>query len=55
MIHSPDVASGFYRDSVSRVDLACLDPVPGLAHLVRVDGSSGVNCPGVFRQFKNSF
>ncbi len=43
------------QDSVPRVDLVGLDRVPGLAHLVGVDGPSGVHCPGVFCQLENSF
>ncbi len=53
-IHSPDVASWLHCDCVSWVDLMGLDHVPGLAHLVCVDGPRSVYRPGIFCQFENS-
>jgi len=44
MIYGPDAA---IRCHCSQVDLAGLDCVLGIPNLVRVDGSCGVNCPGV--------
>jgi len=53
MIHGLDVATRFHSDLISRVDLAGLDPVLGLANLVCVDHSCCVDCPGVFCLFQN--
>ncbi len=53
MVHCPDVASWFDGDRVAGVDLAGLDRVFALADLVCVDGSRGVNRPGVLCQFEN--
>ncbi len=54
MVHRPDVASWFNGDRITGVDLAGLDQVLGLADLVCVDGSCGINRPGILCQLENS-